>query len=196
MKTLKDKFPKGNLTYRPRLGEFKDCNGKLTFDGEDARSYGHWVFATKIKGRWVFNRHRYSVTTSKHQSAFRSFMSENGMKIAATVDFRESLNDSSFTRLALEKPIARLELTEIKLSRKGIPEKRRKDLESEIKRLKREIKTLKAMGAKLTRERAAKIKKEVRVSEKHRLERAREERAARRVVERAGAVLDLSTVSA
>ena len=123
-------------------------------------------------------------------------MNENGMKIAAYVDFRESLNDSSFTRLALEKPIARLELAEIKLSRKGITGKRRKDLESEIKRLKREIKTLKAMGAKPTRERVTEIKKEVRESEKNRLERAREERAARRAVEKSGAVLDLSTISA
>lgn len=196
MKTLKDKFPKGNLTYRPRLGEFKDCNGKLTFDGHEARSYGHWVFATKIKGRWVFNRYRYSVTTGKHQSTFRHFMNENGMKIAAYVDFSASLSESSFESEALKNPIARIALLEIKLSRKGIPGKRRKDLESEIKRLNRKIKTLKALGARLSRDEIKRIRESVMKDDSARLQRAREERAARRAVEKSGAVLDLSTISA
>src|ERR1035438_9307853 len=76
------------LPYQPTLQRFKGCNGKNTFDLNtlEARSYGHWCFAKKIKGQWVFNDYRYSVTTGGHQSTMNAMFSQLGIKIALYVD--------------------------------------------------------------------------------------------------------------
>lgn len=74
-----------------RTGIYKASNSSFDPKEIKALSYNWWVFVKVINGLTVFNEHRYSVTTSKHQRDVRRLMGELGIKIDLTVSCVESL---------------------------------------------------------------------------------------------------------
>ena len=59
--------------------------------GLRAVSYGWWVYCKVIDGKVVFNRYRYSVTTSKHQRECMQLLAEHGIAVDLFVESPKSL---------------------------------------------------------------------------------------------------------
>jgi hypothetical protein len=78
-----------NLKSHPHV--YKASN--VMFDSQRvfATSYDWWVFVRVIGGKVVFNAHRYSTSTQRHQSKVRDLMASLGIGIDIFVDTRESL---------------------------------------------------------------------------------------------------------
>lgn len=69
------------LMKRSRI--YQASNYNVTFNPEtlEAYSYKWWRFVAKIDGLVLFNRYRYSNSTSKHQSKVRRLLNDLGIKI-------------------------------------------------------------------------------------------------------------------
>jgi hypothetical protein len=69
--------------YQKTKERVKLCNGNFMTFIDDGflrmTSYDHWTFLHNIKGVYVFNNYRYSVTTSKHQGMARSILNTLGI---------------------------------------------------------------------------------------------------------------------
>jgi len=80
--------PTTGLKWRPRLKHYKNSTGTNTFNPEtlEAWSYGWWCYLKKIEGSLVYNRARYSNTTSRHQRELRSLLQELNIKIDLSVN--------------------------------------------------------------------------------------------------------------
>lgn len=72
-------------------GIYKASNVFFDPNTMEARSYGWWVFVKRIKGRVVFNVHRYSNTTARHQWKVRMLMKDLGINIDLHVNTPKSL---------------------------------------------------------------------------------------------------------
>lgn len=85
---------KGKLKYYKRAGVYKNSTGSNKFNPEtlEAHSYDWWKYVAKIDGKVVFNNYSYSVTTSGHQSAMRSLLSELGIKIDLFIEAPQGLD--------------------------------------------------------------------------------------------------------
>ena len=81
------------LKYYPRLNMYKAANVTYNPSTGTATSYDWWHFVIVIKGKVVFNRHAYSVTTTRHQSKVRNVLNDLGIKIDLEIDSRKSLSD-------------------------------------------------------------------------------------------------------
>lgn len=82
--------------YRPRLKVYQDGkNNEFDLETFNARSYRHWLYCTKIKGKVVFNNYNYSVTTNAHQSNLKDLFNQLGIKIDLQVSMYSSLTNFS-----------------------------------------------------------------------------------------------------
>ena len=143
----KQQLTKGDkMEFKPRLKIWQGSNRKNEFNPEtnEARSYNHWVYACKIKGQWVFNDYRYSVTTSKHQGEMRHFLrTEMKVKNMIFVDQYESLSSGLF----LDSIYKRMALAEVRAKNSSRPAFI-KDQNGIITTCKKDIVILKKLGAK------------------------------------------------
>ena len=69
----------------------------------EAYSYSWWAFVKVIKGKVVFNKYRYSVSTSKHQSKVRSLLSQLDIKIDRFVQCKDGLQHINTIKTLNEK---------------------------------------------------------------------------------------------
>lgn len=187
-----------SLNWQRRNEQFKGCNGKAVFDpiAMHATSYDWWVFVKRIKGKVVFNAHRYSVTTGGHQGSVRSILESLGVKIDLEVETRASLD--AFETNALPALYQRLFELEIASKRRNA-----KDRSKEIKQVKRDIAMARSIGAKCSRADMREIKERCLAAEQARLSDLAEKRARERELNRAhaamiknNAVADLSSLAA
>lgn len=81
------------MKYFERGNYYRNSTGTNHFDISlcEARSYGHWRYVKMENNQLVFNRYKYSVTTSKHQREMLSLLDALGIKVDRFVDQRESL---------------------------------------------------------------------------------------------------------
>lgn len=82
------------IKYFKRLGIYKNSTGNVVFDPVklEARSYDHWVFVKKIRGKLVFNDYNYSQSTNAHQSLVRGVLRDLKIKIDAVVYTHDDLD--------------------------------------------------------------------------------------------------------
>lgn len=84
----------GGLTWRPKLGVWSAANVELDAEELSAHSYGWWQFLKRFPdGRLVFNPYRYSVTTAKHQSKVRAWLSCRDLNHYIEIESPQGLND-------------------------------------------------------------------------------------------------------
>jgi hypothetical protein len=90
-----------SLKYMKKAAIYKNSTGSLTFDPSQIKavSYNWWTFVAKVDGLVVFNNYRYSVSTSKQQSAVRSLMKDLGIKIDLELPLSKGINSSNLSDL-------------------------------------------------------------------------------------------------
>lgn len=79
------------MKYFPRLKQYKAANVTFNPNTLEAHSYAWWCFVKRINGQIVFNEHKYSPTTSRHQSKVKALLAELNINIDQYVDVREGL---------------------------------------------------------------------------------------------------------
>lgn len=109
-----------------RANMYKASNVSLHADTLEARSYEWWAFTKMINGVLVFNDHRYSPSTGKHQSKVRALLRELGHEIGLTVDARCGLQSVKWPAQALESVQSRIDEVNGQLANT----RRRKSLDS------------------------------------------------------------------
>lgn len=168
------------MQFRPKLGIYKDSNGKNTFNPEtcEAHSYGHWQYVRKIKNKVVFNAYKYSVTTGGHQSEMRSQLKMLGIRIDLEVNTSDSL--TRFESCALGPMYREIFELESVMARKGAKLEKNTERLARIKRLKADIKAARALGAKLSPQAIKALRDSAKLSEAQRVERMANEAVARR----------------
>lgn len=173
-----------SLAWQVRNQRFKGCNGKAIFDPVlmHATSYDWWVFVRRVKGKVVFNAHRYSVTTSGHQSAVRSVLEALGVKIDLEVNTHASLTDFEFKAL----PAMYRQLFDLEIASKR---RNAKDRSKEIREVKRDIALARKLGAYCTRKDVQAIKERCERDETERLAELASKRARQREIGRASTVM-------
>lgn len=89
-KTLIKEFT--GFDYQPKKNRLKYGNNNyFDLDTLQAVSYGWWVYFRFIDGIAVFNKHRYSATTSKHQSYMNGLLSDIKIYIDVRIDTRANI---------------------------------------------------------------------------------------------------------
>ncbi len=150
------KFRKRDKVWRNSTGT---CEAHIeTKKDLEARSYQHWLFLTTIKNKVIFNDYFYSASTSGHQREVRRLL-KNKYKIDLVVYQRESLNNGVNLVPIYEKKF----LAEIKLAKKGLREKTKKDLIETIKEQDKKLKEILKLKVcpDLKREEKKKMKLEI-----------------------------------
>lgn len=86
--------------YRPTKGVFrisKNCDLFIDNQGNlDGRSYKWWSTLKTVKGKIIFNKYRYSNTTSKHQNDLRSALRYLNIPIDHEFECSEGFQVNSF----------------------------------------------------------------------------------------------------
>lgn len=165
----------GSLQYFKRANEYRNSTGTNRFCpvAVEARSYNHWVFVKRIKGKVVFNDYSYSNSTAKHQSAMRGLLRDLKIKIDVTVSQRDSLSHG----IDVKGIIREIELAKFTLARKGLTAKTRERAATELSESTVELKRLRTLlGVSVPRGLVASVRAEVLKSETERLATARERR--------------------
>lgn len=130
---------------------YKGRNVMLDVLEVKATSYNWWQFVKRVKGIVVFNSHRYSVTTARHQSEVLSMLrSRSHIKPDLFVDTRVSLS-GAWLNSALENKYVDLYTNEMKMKRKGIRKETKDALVSSNADLRRDITLLRKLGAKCSK---------------------------------------------
>ncbi len=80
------------MKFKTRTKTYEASNVAFDVNKIEAKSYGWYTFVRVIKGKVIFNSHRYSNTTARHQFKVRRLLAELGIKIDRDVDVRESLS--------------------------------------------------------------------------------------------------------
>ena len=147
---------KFSLPFKMRDGEFRNSTGKCRFNpfSMEARSYIHWQFVAKVRGKVIFNNYSYSPTTGRHQRTVARLLRELGIKVDLHVNCQGSLDDSSAAAMAEHLAIANLKVA-MKTGRKAKNVERAK----EIKAHELKIKQLRKLGLTATREQLVSIRK-------------------------------------
>lgn len=91
------------MKYYKRLKLYKASN--VTFDPATCRAYSYdwWRFVDRVDGKVVFNNHRYSNSTAKHQSKVHGLLRELGIKIDLYVDCPTGLQREFAANSAMSK---------------------------------------------------------------------------------------------
>lgn len=74
------------IRYYKKLDTFKASNVEFDPKTMVATSYGWWELVKVIRGRVVFNKCRYSQSTSMHQSKVRHLLEQLGIAIDMEID--------------------------------------------------------------------------------------------------------------
>ncbi len=172
-----------SLKWRPRLQLYKGANNYFNPTTKEAYSYDWWCYVREIRGKLVFNDHNYSMTTCGHQSRMKSLLEELGLKIDVYVDMRASLDADNFKKYALVSPYQALLLAGIRAKRKGARPDTIRECKAQVVRLRGEIKTLRKLGAQLTKTQIKEMKQALEDGELHRLEAQREANKAKRAMQ-------------
>lgn len=90
------------MKYMKRAGVYKASN--VTFNPEtfNAYSYTWWRFVAKVDGVIIFNNHRYSPSTGKHQHKVRSLLIDLGVKVDITAPFPNGIREDSLESIILQ----------------------------------------------------------------------------------------------
>lgn len=171
-----------SLRWYPKLKLFKGANVSFDPIRMTADSYDWWRFICLIRGKLIFNAHAYSPTTHKQQLTVRCLLSELGLKIHAEVDMRQSLSPESFRDDSLHPIYSQMIQLEIEIGRKGSNKKSNQYRVQVIKRLKKQIKALRALGAKFSKANEKSLRLELMRYEADRLESMRAERESRKAL--------------
>ncbi len=83
------------MKYYKRLNLYKASNVSYNPTTKEAKSWDWWVFVKVINNKVVFNGHRYSVSTGRHQSKVRRLLHNQYVTIDFYIDTVESLNSSN-----------------------------------------------------------------------------------------------------
>ena len=115
------------MKYLERSQIYKGTN--VMYDPEQMRamSYWWWIFMRKFGEVVVFNEHRYSPTTSRHQYQVRELAAD---KIDVIVRTKHSLDRSDWHPDALKNARDDMKLTEKRLASSRIGEQTRAMLEA------------------------------------------------------------------
>lgn len=174
----------GKFKWRPRLGIYTDgTQNKFYPETCEATSYAWWTYVKKIKGKVVFNAYPYSPTTQNHQSACQDLLAKLGIKIDVTVYTRESLSKldslSGTTLTTLYREMFEIEVKGKRRRKQGTwitcLHKYFETREAATKELKSQIKLVRSLGAKLSRDDIRKLKLDVINDDTRDLERKRDE---------------------
>lgn len=167
------------MPFQSRNEIFKGSNGKNKFDPAvfEARSYDHWCYVKKIKGKVVFNWYKYSNTTTGHQYEMNRLLEELGIKVYLKVNMGNSL--SHFTTDALKPMYRAMFELEIALKRPNSKPETNKARRASIASLKSDIRKARALGAVFSKNDIDALRQSVLNEETERLERLKAERAAR-----------------
>ena len=166
--------------YRPRLKVYQDGkNNEFDLETFNARSYRHWLYCTKIKGKVVFNNYNYSVTTNAHQHNLKDLFKQLGIKIDLQVSIHSSL--SSFDYEVLSDIYYEMFQIEIDAKTARKPDVWVKCLQktfgtrdAAILALKDHAKACKKLGARISKEKIKSIKADVKQRKARQLESQRE----------------------
>jgi hypothetical protein len=90
------------MKFFKRANLYKASNVTFNPDTCEARSYEWWAFTKTINGVLVFNDHRYSVSTAKHQSKVRALLRDLGHDIGLVVDARCGLQNDEWKSQAVD----------------------------------------------------------------------------------------------
>lgn len=114
----------GPMKHFVRSNMYKASN--VTFDPKTktAISYGWWHFVRVIRGKVVFNNHKYSISTQGHQSKVRSLLRKlrikidlevaipSGLQGVKTITEAKKLHAENIVNIAKEKERKRIERNE------------------------------------------------------------------------------------
>jgi len=91
------------LKLMKRTGIYKNSTGKCVFNPYtmSATSYDWWSMLQVIKGKVVFNKYRYSVTTAKHQRELLMTLNSLGIKVDASIEAPRGLQNLEDAELYL-----------------------------------------------------------------------------------------------
>lgn len=166
------------IPFRPRLGIYKATNNSFNPNTGEAFSYNWWRYVILINGRYVFNTHKYSVTTGGHQSAMRSLMNQLGLPIYLEVNFRESLSVERVQREALPAMFEEALTLEMQAKRKGVRQSTKEHIKSQLQQIKINAKRARELGCTITAAQKASIRQNVTEEETDRLEALAKKREA------------------
>jgi len=81
------------MKYIKKRTRYESSNVWFDANTCTAKLYDWWVFVTKINGLVVFNTHRYSVSTSRHQRKAQQLLEALGITVDLYIDSPKSLTD-------------------------------------------------------------------------------------------------------
>lgn len=162
------------MPFQSRNKVFKGSNGKNTFNPLtfEARSYDHWCYVMKIKGKVVFNWYKYSNTTTGHQYEMSRLLKELGVKAYLKVRMGSSL--THFKSEALEPMYREMFELEVALNRKNSNPRSNKERRASITVLKSDIRKARSLGAVYSNASIKALKTRVLNEEVSRLERLKQ----------------------
>lgn len=137
------------MEYRPRLKIYQGSNNKNEFNPEtfQASSYKHWIYVIKRGKKVIFNDYNYSVTTNGHQGEMRSFL-RGELKVKESDIVYVNQHASLTNGIFLDHFYETLALAEVRLASSGKREVFYKEQKAIILKAKKDILTLKKIGAK------------------------------------------------
>lgn len=165
------------LVFKVRSTYFANSSGSCGFDPVtlDGHSYRWYALTRKIKGHVVLNDYRYSIQTSKHIGQVSEVMRDLGIKYI-TLEAPRGLQDLD---AALKHAVSRLAECEVKTKyarKKGgwTAYQKRAAL--------KDLKTLEALGKRMTKKMLKAAIKDAEDYRQARLERDREKRAEKKAM--------------
>jgi hypothetical protein len=156
-----------SIKYFTRLNVFKTRNNIFDPSEMTAYSYGWWRYLQIIKGKLVFNNYSYSQQTNRHQGSLSRLLKELGVKIDHTVYIHGGLQDLFIGALPAE--YSSIFDNEIAISRGRDGSWAQRYRRDSIKASQKQIKILRALGAKLSRKSIKAIKDKIYGAEDARL---------------------------
>lgn len=82
------------IVKQNKSGVYKASNVTFNPNTKVAVSYDWWTFVSVINGKLVFNNHRYSITTARHQYKVMDLLLKLGMKPDLIINTAYSLTNN------------------------------------------------------------------------------------------------------
>lgn len=165
----------GTLTFnRDNIGR----RGSFSFDPATNEAWSYGSLILKPVGRYlVLNSGKYSNTTTKHQYWVRSIIRNLGLQ-KRTVDTGDAwIRLDEFESRALQPVFESIVLAELELRRKGARKKLKPARRRHLRDLKKQYQRLAKLGAKLSLDDKALIRKRLQADEDNRYTRSSERSA-------------------